>query len=216
MSLATQTQTRIYNRVLALLGSVQRSTSPDDGLAVTDTLNQHWAMAVRTLHAEHPWNHAIARETLTVQSVAAEDDGWLFDLPADCLRWLPPSVDDPHHFRAVQEGRQLLADSEGPHRIRYLRAIEDVSAWPPHFVDAMVYRLAYDAAQALTQSAGVADEMRIKYEGPDGEGGMLARAKYADGLASGDRDRGNVVLRSRALGAAFSGAPHDPPSRYWG
>jgi hypothetical protein len=205
MALPQPTQVRIYNRALALLGSVNRSTNIDDGLGTTDTLNEHWAMAVRDLTAEHPWNFAIHRATLNRHEQVAEDAGWLYKIPTDCLRWLPPSRDSEHWFCGAQEGNYILAAAGETIRIRYIRLVEDVSAWPPHFVTCMGYRLAYDAAQAITQSASVAEEMRVKYEGRDGEGGALAKAKRADGLASGDRERGSVVARSRALSAAMGG-----------
>lgn len=214
MALPAQTQTRIYNRAFALLGSVNRSTSPDDGKPWTDTLGELWPDAVRELHAEHPWNHAIKRATLNLHE--QNDDGYLYSMPVDCVRWLVPARDSRDYFRGVQEGAYLLTDSDTPPRIRYIAVIENVALWPPHFVTAMGYRLAMDAAEAITQSSGIVEAMRVKYEGTDGDGGALAKAKRADGLATGDRDRGDVSVFSRTLTAARMSTIGEPPSDSWG
>lgn len=205
MALKTATQVRIYNRALAQLGSVNRSSNTDDGKPWTDTLNELWDQAVRDLLAEHPWNFALARATLNLHQQT--EDGWLFQLPADCIRWLPAPRGDRAYVCAAREGDYLLTGSESPPRIRYIAERADPSKWPPHFVSAMVYRLAMDAAEAITQSSSIVEDMRVKYQGPDGEGGALASAKHKDGLETGDRERGNVETRSRALTAAFGGRP---------
>jgi hypothetical protein len=201
------TRIRIYNRALALLGSANRSTSETDGKTWTDTLNEHWPQAVRELIAEHPWNFAIKRAALNEsedETPAIDSDSGFYTLPADCLRWLPWSRDNCHYFEGEQEAGGILAASGAEINVRYIALIEDVTKWPPHFVSLMAYRLAYDAAEALTQSSSITKARREAYLGVDGEGGQLAKAKRADALASGDRSRGNVVTRSRALSAAFS------------
>lgn len=205
MALKTVTQVRIYNRTLALLGSTNRTTNTDDGKPWTDTLNELWDDAVRDMLAEHPWNFALRRATLNLNEQT--EDGYLYQLPADCLRWLPAPRGDRAYVCASQEGNYLLTSSESAPRIRYIAAIDEPALWPPHFVTALAYRLAMDAAEPITQSTGIVGDMRVKFRGPDGEGGVLADAKRADGLATGDRERGNVETRSRTLSAAFGGAP---------
>ncbi|MEO9625866.1 MAG: hypothetical protein ABJF09_00495 [Qipengyuania citrea] len=205
MALPTQTQPRIYNHALSLLGSTNRTTNTDDKKPWTDTLNELWPQAVRDMLAEHPWNFAIKRATLNLHEQT--EDGWLYQLPADCLRWLPAPRGDRAYVNAAHEGNCLLTGSDSPPRIRYIAEIAEVDQWPPHFVTAMGYRLAMDAAEPITQSTSIVEDMRRKYEGMDGEGGALAKAKRADGLATGDRERGNVEARSRALSAAMGGMP---------
>lgn len=210
MALAQPTQTSIYNRALALLGSVNRVENENDGKAVTDTLNEHWPQAVRELLAEHPWNCAIRRATLNRGNAPVHGEGYTYKLPADCLRWLPATPDQDDYWPAVQEGSFLVCDGPAQLNIRYIGLVEDVSSWPPHLVSVMAYRLAYDAAEAITQSASVTEKRRIAYEGQAGDGGQLAKAKGIDGLATGDRERGNVVTRSRALGAAYTRRHYAP------
>lgn len=201
MALKKPTQARIYNRALALLGSTNRTANTDDGKPWTDQLNELWDQAVRDLLAEHPWNFAIRRATLNKSEKV--EDGWQYQLPADCVRWLPAPRGDRSYVSAAVEGRFLLTSSDSPPRIRYIAECDTVADWPAHFVTAMGYRLAMDSAESITQSTSIVEDMRVKYEGPDGEGGALAKAKRADGLETGDRERGNVETRSRALTAAM-------------
>lgn len=214
MTLAAVTQTRIYNRVLALLGSVNRSTNIDDGEPWTNTLNELWPTALRELLAAHPWNSAVRRAVLNQGAAPAWGEGYSYALPADCLRWLPQAKDSAgDDVAAVQEGAALIADNGDNLYIRYIALVEDLTLWAPHMVTALGGRLAMDAAEALTQSSSIVEDMRVRYEGPDGTGGMLAEAKKMDGLATGDRDRGNVVTRSRALSAAWGGSASYAPGR---
>src|SRR5690606_30351841 len=134
-------------------------------------------------------------------------------LPADNVRWLPPAPDSEEYFHAVEEEGYLIADEGETLKIRYIKLVDDVTRWPPHLVAAMGYRLAMDAAEAITQSTSIVEDMRVKYEGQDGEGGALAKAKRADGLATGDRDRGNVAVLSRTLAAAHGRTLPRAPGR---
>lgn len=208
MSLAQATQVRIYNRALGLLGSTAQVTNVDDGQAVTDTLNSLWDEAVRELLAEHPWNCCIKRAVLNrLAEIPAFGAGSCYRLPYDCLRWLPWSRDDCNWFDGTEEaGRTIVADTgEAPTiNIRYVAAIADPAQWSPHMVTAMASLMAWHAAESITQSVTIADNMRRLYHGDDGDGGMLAKAREKDGLATGDRARGSIERRSRALIASAS------------
>lgn len=199
MSLATPTKTRIFNRALAILGSAQRISNVEDGGNLAEQLDEHWPTAVRSLIAEHPWNFAIKRAVLNKGGEPEFGDGYTYDLPPDCLRWLPWSRSSCHYVEVVEEGGALIANGGEGINIRYIGLVEDESKWSPHFVDCMGYRLAMDAAEALHSITGNVADLERKYEA------ALIAAKRADGLATGDRDRGDVITSSRALDAAFSG-----------
>lgn len=213
MALPTATQVRIYNRALALLGSVARVNNVNDGQTATETFNELWPAAVREVQAEHPWNCCVEYATLN-RGAAQAQGGYAYQLPADCLRWLPWAADSEHWFEGEEKkGKVLLADEGTTLFIRYIALNETVFEWPPHLVSAMAYRLAMDAAEAITQSEGIKEKARVAYEGEDGEGGALAKAKRADGLATGDRNRGNVVTLSRTLSAGFGTSRCRAPGR---
>lgn len=204
MSLAQPNQVRIYNRALALLGSVTKVVNTDDGQAVTDLLNSLWPDAVRELLAEHPWNGCVKRAVLNISGDTPPfGDSRYFNLPPDCLRWLPWSSSDPEFFIGDEEaGKRILAQADSAIRIRYIAEVAEPGAWSPHMVTAMGHLLAWHAAEPVTQSASIATAMRILYQGEDGDGGSLAKAREKDGLATGSRTRGMVETRSRALRAA--------------
>lgn len=208
MALALPTQVRIYDRTLALLGSVSRVTNVDDGLAVTDTLNALWPEAVRELLAEHPWNCAIRMAVLNLSATEpAFGDGYLYKLPADCLRWLPWATGDCNWFDGtVVADRHILVEgylsAPATINIRYISLVDDPAQWSPHMVTAMAHLLAWHAAEPITQSASIATKMKEAWHGYDEASGALGRAKEKDGLETGGRSRGNVEAYSRALIAA--------------
>lgn len=209
MALAPPTQVRIYNRTLALLGSVSRVVNVDDGQAVTEALNALWPDAVRELLAEHPWNCAIRMARLNLlPATPAFGSGALYQLPTDCLRWLPWATGECDWFDGtVVANRQILVEGGGGAaaaqiNVRYIALVDDPSAWSPHMVTAMGHLLAWHAAEPITQSASIATKMKEAWHGYDEESGALARAKEKDGLETGGRSRGNVEAYSRALTAA--------------
>lgn len=199
MSLPVPTQTRIYNRALALLGSSQRIANGAESSPVAESLDEHWDTAIRALLAEHPWNFAIKRAVLNPGGPPVFGSGSTYKLPPDCLRWLPWSRASEHYVRADQEEGFLVADSDVAINIRYIALIEDLSAWAPHVVDCLGYRLAMDAAEGVHSIGGNVADLERKYDA------ALVKAKRADGLATGDRERGDVTTQSRALDAAYRG-----------
>lgn len=218
MALAPVTQVRVYNRALALLGSVNRTVNPDDDRAWTNQLNEVWDGALRDFLAEHPWNPAVSRWTLNKGVAPLFGEGYTYQLPADCVRWLPQAKDssgcDVAAVIEEHDGKTvLIADGGANLYIRGIKLLEDLTRWRPHMVTGLAYRLAMDAAESITQSESIVEDMRVKYHGEDGEGGYLAKARQIDGLETGERDRGNVVRQSRALSAAFGGTTSRAPGR---
>lgn len=190
----TPTQTGIVNAALARLGSTRRVQS----IAAEPDAQAVWPDMVRLLVASHPWNFALKRRALNA-APSPELSGYTnaFSLPADCLRWLPPSFDgDNDFFEAIQEGELLLSDAAAPLTIRYISrdGVDDVSRWPPHFVEAVTLALAERLAEPVTQS-------KTKEEAMAERAYMaLKAAKRADGLASnGGKPRQNTNIRSSWL-----------------
>ncbi len=194
----TPTQTGIVNKALALLGSTSRVNSIEDSGSVAGHARAVWTMAWRELLADHPWNFALKRAVLN-EAGEAPAFGYdrSFNLPADCARWLAPSIDEDIYFEAVLEGRQLLTNAEAPLPIRYISydQAEAVDKWPPHFVSAMAARLAQEMAEAISQSESVDSKAMERADD------LIRRAKRIDGYESGQRGRASVTVRSRWAGA---------------
>ena len=201
-------QTRIANRAFVLLGSVERITHVDDGLPLAEQVKDLWHESRREMFSLHPWNCLIRRARLNKAGAPAFGYSGMFQLPSDCLRWLPWSLDDCEHFEGEEEGGFLLTDATAP-AIRYIADVEDVTKWSVHLQTLMAYKLAVDLCESATQIAGNVQEARVKYEGVNGDGGYLAEARRLDGLASGKRSNDSALAGSRWL-AGYSGHRRAP------
>lgn len=179
------------NRAFALNGSVERINNIEDGSSIARQALDLWDESYRTLLAEHPWNFAIKRARLNKHGTP--EFGYLhsYKLPTDALRWLPPGLGDCNFFVGEEENGLILTDAGAPLNIRYIANIDDWSLWPPHFAEAMAYKLAMELAESITQIQSNVADAADKFRD------VLRTAKRADGLASGNRSRGNVERQSR-------------------
>ena len=189
-------QTRIINAAYAECGSTTRINSINDELAFR--ARDLWDDIVSEYLAEHPWNFQIKRAAVNLTSdvdLTGTEYSHAYAVPADCSRWLPPAKEAPNYFRGEIEGRYLLTDRELGGPIRYIRNDVTVSDWSPHFVRAVVLRLAESLADGVTQSEGKKDRLVDKADK------ALRRAKRIDGLESGNDRRGAVTVNSSWLQA---------------
>ncbi len=196
------TPTRIVNAALAELGSVTRITSIDDPTNIALAARTLWPDVLRELLALHPWNFALRRAPLNAAG-AAPEFGYLrkFQLPADCVRWLPHAVGTPDYALCEREGDFLLSDAVAPLNIRYIAYVDTPAKWPPLFASAMTFRLAASMAEGVTQSEGIKDRLLDRAER------AIGKAKRVDGLETGAQRRGRV---------AFSGGWLDRRNRPYG
>lgn len=202
MATIVTSQTRIANRAFILLGSTERIASIDDPSPLALQVKDLWHESRRQVLVAHPWNCAIRRARLNrAGSAPAFGYAAQFQLPADCLRWLPWMDGDCDWFDGEEEGGFLLSDAAGPLNIRYIADIEDVTRWSPHVQLLMAYRLAWDLCESATQISSNVAEARIAYEGQDGRGGYMAEARRLDGMATGNRTNDSARQSSRWLGS---------------
>lgn len=131
-----------------------------------------------------PWPFAQRRATLTVIG-EVEDDleleptwEYAYALPDDCLlaRHLFAGTRNPRPDERVKfaiEGHEthkkiLLTDFEGtdddPAELTYTARIEDVTIFPPHFVDALAWSLAAELAAPLSIDERREDRARRGFE----------------------------------------------------
>jgi hypothetical protein len=198
--MVTQTgQTQVINKALALIGNDRQLQSIDDNSAVARQFKSLWPMAVDSVLALHPWNFALKRKEISRVNAQADLVGaaaFKYELPADCLRWLPPSTQDEGYFEGEEEGGFIWSPEEGPLILRYIARIDDITRWSPLAADVLAALLAFDACEAITGSQSVKDrlgeDLQIK----------IKRARRADGLATGNRSR-NMVRSSRWVSARY-------------
>lgn len=206
MATIVTSQTRIANRAFILLGSTERIVSVDDPSPLAVQVKDLWHESRRQVLASHPWNCAIRRARLNrAGSAPAFGYSAQYQLPADCLRWLPWVHGDCDQFDGEEEGGSILCNRETPINIRYIADVEDVTRWSVHVQQLMAYRLAWDLCESATQISGNVAEARIAYEGQDGRGGYLAEARRLDGMATGNRANDSARAASRWLGGYTGG-----------
>ncbi len=196
-------QTDIINKAAVLLGSTKRLQSINDESDTARNLKALWDIARRALLAGHTWNFATQRAKINRETDKFPAFGWayMFEKPADMLRWLPWARGEEFWFAGEEEGDFILADVETIH-IRYLVDVEEAGHWPPLFVDAMAYQLAFEYCEGKTGLKGLRQSL---LDDLDRKLGRPMSAKLADGLATNRRDRGNVAVKSR-----WASARHAP------
>jgi hypothetical protein len=196
-------QTDIINKAAVLLGSTKRMNSINDESDTARNLKALWDIARRALLASHTWNFAVKRVKINrEEDVPAFGWAYQFAKPANCLRFLPWARGEEFFFDGEEEGEFILSNDESIH-IRYLADIEEAGKWPPLFVDAMAYQLAFEYCEGKTGMKGLRQSLS---DDLDKKLGRPMSAKMADGLATNRRGRGNVVVQSRWASARH--APH--------
>lgn len=190
-----RSQTALINRAAALVGSTKKIADIDEATSLASIAKAIWPGAVENVLSEHPWKPAVKRKLLN-RLVTTPEFGYAyqFQIPSDCLRWLPPSSEDPDYFEGVQEGDLILTNSEGPLPFRYIWLNEQLAKWTPAMVEALVRRLAEDFAEPLTALAGVGDRAAQKADK------AMRQGRRQNGLATGDRNL-NQQSRSSWLAA---------------
>ncbi len=144
-------EVQICNRALQKLGSEPITSLADDTKAARECSRAYADTRDAELR-DHNWNFAITRAQLPALSA---DPLWgfgkQFQLPADCLRVIElNALNDPDDWTV--EGRQLLANAAAPLDVRYVKRETDTGVFDPLFVEVLAARLAFELAEALTQS----------------------------------------------------------------
>lgn len=194
---AAASRTAIFNKAIVLLGSRESLLSHDEPIPSAQSLTALWDIARRSALALHPFNFAIARKKLLPDTVAPEF-GYdrRFKLPAECIRWLPWDSDDEFFFDGEEEGGYLLANDPEIY-IRFIADHDDPPAWSALFVDIMAYQLAAEYCEAKTGLKGLRQSFL------DERDDKIAKARRADGLATGKRGRRRSPSSSRWAGARY-------------
>jgi hypothetical protein len=217
MTVELPSQTQIANNALSRIGSGEVLTSIDDPTSQSARrVRSIWPQLRRAMLARHPFNFAIRRRLLNPAGAGTPgsdqlpswDEGLTgYQLPEDCLRWLPPAEDDRHGYEGEREGNFILVrgrwqqtdGAPSPLPCRYIADIDEVPTWSPGFVEGFTEALAKLLAQPVTQSATMAQGLHDTAEE------AVRLAKRLDGLETGRRRRSGVAVRSDWLSARSRG-----------
>ncbi|NOV24161.1 hypothetical protein E5S69_11625 [Cupriavidus necator] len=156
-------QTEICNRALTKLGAA-RITDIAENSKSARAMNALWETVRKAELRRRIWTFAAVRTT--VPEVTPQPEwgyGHGYQTPSDCLRLLqigqtfavPAMTDyrDQDDSAYQLEGGLILTDQNAPLKIRYIRDITDTGRFDALFVEALASKLAYEAAEEITQSA---------------------------------------------------------------
>lgn len=168
--MAVASEVDIANRALSKLGDARITALTDDTKGAR-AMNHRFDFLRDEMQASYPWRFCMEITSLAADSTAP---AWGYStrylLPSDCLRLITLgdySINvgtlgvqyrvggDYHPADASFEvfGDYIHTDLSAPLKITYIKQITDTGKFPDVFVEAFASRLAYDAAEELTQSA---------------------------------------------------------------
>lgn len=162
----------IANSALTKLGA-DRITDLSDNVKEAREINAIYDLRRNHLLRAYNWNFAMYRTSL---SALADAPAWgyslQYQLPADCLRpvqiddaWLIPGLADymggPDSELFRIEGRTIQTDIAAPLKIRYIRRVTNAGEFDDSFVEVLACDLAYQVAEALTQSNSKRDAAKM-------------------------------------------------------
>jgi len=142
-------KTSICNRALAKLGEPRVANVETTNTKPARTLNEMYDSVRDALLQSYPWNFAIELDSIAVDGTAPE---WGYDnrylLPNDCLALLAIKDDPDYRVR----GGYIHTDEGTPLKIRYIKQVTDEAEFSPLFEEAFASKMAYEAAEPITQS----------------------------------------------------------------
>ncbi|MER9328189.1 hypothetical protein [Mesorhizobium sp. M0488] len=158
----------IANMALAVLDEAPID-SLDQDVKAARLLNLHFDLTREAELTKYAWVFAILRATVTGADSGGGDCtlNFAYELPADCLRPLPPTHNGepdgvPISWR--QEAGLIYSDLRDPLTIRYLANLTDPNDWDALFTEVLVAALAIKVAHPLTHKSGMIDIARSAYD----------------------------------------------------
>lgn len=174
-------EVQICNLALQKLGQPALISLADNTRAGRECSNAYGPARDAVLR-DHVWNFAVERAELAELSTApAWGYAAQYQMPSDCLRLL--EVEDDNLYPWKLEGGKILTDAPAPIYIKYLKRVTDTTQFDSLFIHALASRLAYELAEALTQSNTKKDAAAQDYSA------LLRMAKKADGQENTPDDR---------------------------
>jgi hypothetical protein len=174
------TEAGVCNIALQRIGQLQRINALTDPSEAAKACKDLWDDARDLVLADHRWRFATGRAQLAALANSARN-GWQFvsTLPADFV--IAHYVQDPSNVvRAPLESQRIPFEIEDDSQtggsgagviltdidaleLVYTRRIKNVVRFPPHFVDALAFKLAADLAFGLAKKPQLGQQMLQLY-----------------------------------------------------
>lgn len=180
-------KTVIFNTALTLLG--QDPIADPDGSGKKETAcRQVYDVCRKALLEQHPWNFALKRANLDLESEApAFEYSYAFGLPTDCLR-----IYRVYNASSVykEEGGLVLSD-DSTMQLLYVRNIEDPSRFPPLFIQLLAVDIALAIEYFITNGQSMAQGLMMK------RAELLKTAKMIDAQKDSSKKIQSLVIQSK-------------------
>lgn len=184
----------IANRALAYLGAASIMSLDDDADRAAK-VKAALPFAQDAVLRQYPWNSATRRAVLpALLDGPPYEFRYAYQLPVDCLRVVALDGDVVPGIKWRIEGRALFTDAGPPLKLRYIARVTDVALLDPMLADAIAARVAADVAFAITQNAGLAEQMTRLAEA------RVAEARRIDAL---EASQDEAVVADLWLNARF-------------
>lgn len=124
-----------------------------------------WPLVRNKLLHAHPWNFAISYvELAAVDPKPADvfDYGYVFQLPANCLRVLETDLGTYERWEEI-EGSRIAAELSTC-KVKFIKQIEDTTKYSASFVEAAACALAAELCFPLTQSTSGKESFKKEME----------------------------------------------------
>lgn len=113
----------------------------------------------------YAWTRFIVRTSLSKDAAAPE---WGFTarylMPSECLRVVDVYVGDIKFDSFYPEGQYILANTDGPLQIRYLKRNTEVGYWDPLFNAALAYHMAMGICESVNESKSLRQLLMAGYQ----------------------------------------------------
>lgn len=155
----------ICNSALIRLG-VDPISSLSDNNKPARLCNEQYNKVRKVLLAEHNWNFATKRATLTpTVAVPAYEFSFTYDLPVDFLRFISPqypSECDSVVDYQIEDGKILSNFST--FNFKYIYDVTNTDKFSASFAELLSLKLAINLSFSLNQSTALLNSLRQEYE----------------------------------------------------
>lgn len=151
--------TQIANLALIEVGAEPITLLTEDR-PEAKAVNTFWDATLEAVLRAYPWSCAKARRTIAASGSYVPDHGFTYGLllPADCIRLLSLSNDEPYEL----VGRVIECDSDSL-EITYIKKLTDPTKFDALLVTALAARLAWAICYKLTQSNSLKESLWDSY-----------------------------------------------------
>lgn len=167
-------QTDICNMALGFIGVSITIGDITEQSAAAIACNQFWAITQDYCLRQNYWRFASYRQTLQPLANPPQNWGYVYPVPADCLKikrltvvgLRNPRADQriPFETAAVAGIGKVIYTDQNPAELQYTAEINDPTQWDSTFCIAFAYLLGSFIAMSLSSTPQIASQARAAFE----------------------------------------------------